>query len=75
PIGLLLNYDLNTFSGDFNLTISEFTNFTQTNGLEYFVIKLSNYNDVFISEFYNLTLYDKLVGGTNNLEHFLYRIL
>jgi hypothetical protein len=75
PIGLLFNYNLFNFSGDFNLTISEFTNFTQTNGLEYFVIKLSNYNEAFISDFYNLTLYDKLVGGTNNLEHFLYRIL
>jgi hypothetical protein len=75
PIGLLLNYNLFNFSRDFNLTISEFTNFTQTNGLEYFVINISDYNEVFISEFYNLTLYDKLVCGTNNLEHFLYRIL
>ena len=75
PIGLLYNYNLYNFSGDSNLTISEFTNFTQANGLEYFVIKLSHYNDVFISAFYNLTLYDKLVGGANNFEHILYRIL
>jgi hypothetical protein len=75
PIGLLFNYNLFNYSEDSNLTISEFTNFTQSNGLEYFVIRLSNYKDVFISGFYNLTLYDKLVDGANNFEHSLYRIL
>ena len=75
PIGLLLNYNIFTFSEDFNLTIADFTNFTQTPDIEYFVIKISNYNDAFISAFFNLTLYDKLWGGTNNSEYFLYRIL
>ena len=75
PIGLLLNYNLSTYSVDFNLTISEFTNFTQTNNLEYFIMKLSNYNIAFTTQIGNISLYERLAGGTDNSEFQLYRIL
>ena len=75
PIGLLFNYNLFNYSGDFNLTISEFTNFTQTSNLEYFIMKLSNYNENFITQIGNSSLYERLAGGTDNSEFYLYRIL
>lgn len=75
PIGLLFNYNLFNYSGDFDLTISEFTNFTQTSNLEYFIMKLSNYNADFITQIGNISLYERLAGGTGNLEFHLYRIL
>jgi len=75
PITLLFNYNLLNYSGDFNLTILEFINFTQTSNLEYFIIKLSNYNANFTTQIGNSSLYESLAGGTDNTEFHLYRIL
>jgi len=63
------------YSGDFNLTILEFTSFTQTSNLEYFIMKLSNYNTDFTTQVGNISLYERLAGGTDNSEYHLYRIL
>ncbi|MHA1499612.1 MAG: hypothetical protein ACTSRT_18945 [Promethearchaeota archaeon] len=75
PIGLLFNYNLFNYSPDFNLTILEFTSFTQTSNLEYFIMKLSNYNTDFTTQIGNSSLYERLVGGIDNSEFQLYRIL
>ena len=75
PIGLLFNYNLFDYSGDFDLTISEFTNFTQTSNLEYFIMKLSSYNAGFTTQIGNISLYERLAGGTDNSDFHLYRIL
>ncbi|MHA1107018.1 MAG: hypothetical protein ACTSPN_15090, partial [Promethearchaeota archaeon] len=75
PIGLLFNYNLFNYSADFNLTILEFTSFTQTSNLEYFIMKLSNYNTDFTTQIGNSSLYERLVGGIDNSEFQLYRIL
>jgi len=75
PIGLLFNYNLFNYSDDFNMTSSKFTNFTQTSNLEYFIMKLSNYNADFTTHIGNSSLYERLAGGTDNSEFYLYRIL
>jgi len=75
PIGLLFNYNMFNYSGDFNLTVLEFTSFTETSNLEYFIVKLSNYNADFTTHIGNISLYERLAGGTDNSEYQLYRIL
>jgi len=75
PIGLLFNYNLFNYSDDFNMTSSKFTNFTQTSNLEYFIMNLSNYNADFTTYIGNSSLYERLAGGTDNSEFYLYRIL
>jgi len=75
PIGLLFNYNLYNYSDDFNMTSSKFTNFTQTSNLEYFIMNLSNYNADFTTHIGNSSLYERLAGGTDNSEFYLYRIL
>jgi len=75
PIGLLFNYNLFNYPGDFNITILEFTNSTQTSNLEYFIMKLSNYNADFTTHIGDSSLYERLAGGTDNSEFLLYRIL
>jgi len=75
PIGLLFNYNIFNYSGDFNLTILEFTSFTETSNLEYFIMNLSNYNADFTTHIGNISLYERLAGGADNSEFHLYRIL
>ena len=75
PIGLLFNYNLCNYSGDINLTISEFTIFIETCNLDYFIIKLSNYNTDLTTQIGNVSIYERLAGGTDNTEFKLYRIL
>ena len=75
PIGLLFNYNLCNYSGDINLTISEFTIFIETCNLDYFIIKLSNYNTDLTTQIGNVSKYERLAGGTDNTEFKLYRIL
>ena len=75
PFGLLYNYNLFSYSEEYNLTITEFTNFWQVNNVEYFIIKLSEYNVDLCLHIENETLYERLAGGTSGLEFQLYRIL
>ena len=75
PIGLLINYELFSYSGNYNLTILEFINFTQTNNIGFFIMNISNYNEVFRTQIQNDSLFDKLAGGISNLEYHLYRVL
>ena len=75
PIGLLINYNLFSYSGNYNLTILEFINFTQTNNIGFFITNISNYNEVLRTQIQNGSLFDKLAGGISNLEYHFYRIL
>ena len=75
PFGLLYKQNLFSYSEDYNLTITEFTNFWQTNNVEYFIIKLSDYNVDLSLHIENETIYERLAGGTGGLESQLYRIL
>ena len=75
PIGLLFNYNWCNYSVDFNLTISEFTNYIQTCHLEYFIMNLSNYNADFTMQIGNVSLFERLAGGSDNTEYYLYKIL
>jgi hypothetical protein len=75
PFGLLYNHHLFSYSDEYNLTITDFTDFWQVNNVEYFIIILSDYNVDLSLHIENETLYERLAGGTGSLEFQLYRIL
>ena len=75
PFGLLYNHNLFSYSEEYNLTVTEFTNFWQANNVEYFIIKLSDYNVDLCLHIENETLYERLAGGTGGLEFQLFIIL
>lgn len=75
PFGLLYNQNLFSYSEEYNLTITEFANFCLTNNVEYVIIKLADYNTDLCLHIENVTLYERLAGGTSSSEFQLFRIL
>ncbi|MHA1701598.1 MAG: hypothetical protein ACTSWK_04970 [Promethearchaeota archaeon] len=75
PLSILYKQNLFSYSEESNLTITEFTNFWQTNNVGYFIIKLSDYNVDLSLHIENETIFERLAGGIGRLEFQLYRIL
>ncbi len=75
PFGLLFNQHLFPYSDDYNLTITEFTTFWQINNVEYFIIKLANYNEALRLHIENETLFERIAGGNSIQQFQLYEII
>jgi len=75
PYDLLYSHRLFLVPTSYNLTLSVFQNFTQQNGIEFCIIKLSYYNTVFRDDFSNSSSYNKLAGGSSDSEFQLYQII
>lgn len=71
---LLQNFQLVYYSLLVNFTSEEFTNFTQDNNLDAFIIKLDYFEQTFIDEFYTIPYFNKVAGGNNTAEYELYEI-
>jgi hypothetical protein len=72
---LLQNFQLVYYNQFDNLTSEEFTNFTQDNNLDGFIIKLDFFDEEFIEEFYNNSSFIQVAGGRSVLDYQLFEIL
>lgn len=72
---LLQNFQLVYYSLLVNFTSEEFTNFTQDNNLDAFIIKLDFFEQTFIDEFYTIPYFNKVAGGYNIAEYELFEII
>jgi hypothetical protein len=75
PNNLLYNYELYFLPSNYNLSLNEFINFTQSFGIKLFIINLSYYNGLFREQFNNSFNFSKTAGGANNWEFQLYKII
>lgn len=72
---LLQNFQLVYYNQLDNWTSEAFTNFTQDKNLDVLIINLDFFDQTFIEEFYTISYFIKVAGGTNIIEYELFEIL
>jgi hypothetical protein len=75
PYDLLIEHEVFYYSTDFNLNFSDFWAFLEVQNIDYLIINLSIYNQIFINSFQSNCSFIKLVGNSNIRTFSLFNII